>query len=250
MIFARVCSVNQLLFVLCVCLRTQNFRRFLEWFLLNKLVFPAVCWSAVSVLCLCHARLGVKCQGAVGAFRSLWSAQLFLHNTQNENNCIIAGHFVKRTILLVWRWRSCSFPHLFSCAMCRVSLAFAGPDYAHQCKFRTAHTLGQTTAEEHQHKPWERKGIGAVGAGDRLTIHDGECALLLSYITIILCSLHVLPCLPLFGVVLHQHYCFPLCRFKVEFYLLKPSASRLHLLQQAQIFPGPERLSEMFPSAV
>lgn len=133
----------------------------------------------------------------------------------------------------------CSVP-CFSC--------IAGPDYAHQCYCRTTHTLGQTAAEEHQHKPWERKRIGAVGAGDRLTNLDGECALLLSYITIVLCSLHMPLCLLLFCVVLPQR--FPFCRFKVEVYLLKPSASRLHLLQQAQIFRGPEKLSDMSPSAV
>lgn len=66
---------------------TWNFRHFLEWCLFNKMVFPAVCWSTGSVLCLCHVQLRVKCEGAIDAFRSLWLA----HNTQNENNCIIGG---------------------------------------------------------------------------------------------------------------------------------------------------------------
>lgn len=140
----------------------------------------------------------------------------------------------------------CSVP-CFAC--------ITGPEYAHQCNSRTAHTLGQTTAEEHHHKPWERKGIGAVGAGDRLTNLDGECPLLLYYyytiilqLSSVLCTcLHICRCSVLFNI---SSVGFPFCRFKVELYLLKPSASRLHLLQQAQIFPGPERLPDMSPSAV
>lgn len=53
-----------------------------------------------------------------------------------------------------------------------------------------------------------------MGAGDRLTNLDGECAFLLSYITIDLCSLHMPPCLPLFCVVLHQQYWFPVLQIQ------------------------------------
>lgn len=64
----------------------------------------------------------------------------------------------------------------------------------------------------------------------------------------VLCTcLHVCRCSALFYI---SSIGFPFCRFKVEVYLLKPSASRLHLLQQAQIFPGPERSPDMSPSAV
>lgn len=114
-----------------------------------------------------------------------------------------------------------------------------GPDRAHQCERGAAHTLRSTASEEHPHASWELEGTWAVGTGDRLPGLDGASGI---------CSPLCLQGPAPFQSVYH-FFLFFFCRLKVEFYLLKPSASSLHLLQRAQTSPGPERLSEMLPSA-
>lgn len=121
-----------------------------------------------------------------------------------------------------------------------------GPHCTHQCRCRTAHQLNSTTSEEYQHTPREHEGTWPVGTGDQLTSLDGESVIFQSLS--VLMHMH-----PSFNPFLERNFFLPwifFSRFKVELYLLKPSASSLHLLQQTQICPGPERLSEMPPSAV
>lgn len=248
------CSALSNTHSVCLCLRLPQLGTpdvFLEWFLLNKLVvLPALRWSAVSILWLCHARRGGKCQGADGAPGALWSAQLFYINTEWEQlhngwaKCLAAlsreassGLKGSSRVLLLG-------PGLICSAVWRAMFLQNGRTWP--CTSMWARNSTHTPFNNFWRissripRAWRNLGSG----GWRSTPKPCRCV----------CNIFTTLCLQVsapFQSVDHFFLSFLFfCRLQVEFYLLKPSASSLHLLQRAQILPGSERLPEMLPSAV